>query len=105
MKRLYLISLVLMLSMASCVSNQKKEPDKGAMPSLEPPKVIGDDWSKWLVGNWQGTAKSDFGKHKNWVKGSCQMNIELALKGQFVVHKGRSQITSLSDEYIKQVKG
>ena len=105
MKRLHLISLVLMLSMASCVSNQKKEPDKGAMPSLEPPKAIDNDWSKWLVGNWQGTAKSDFGKHKDWVKGSCQMNIELALKGQFVVHKGQSQITSLSDEYIKQVKG
>ena len=104
MKRLHLISLVLMLSMVSCVSNQKKEPDKAAMPSLEPPKAMDNDWSKWLVGNWQGTAKSDFGKHKDWVKGSCQMNIELALNGQFVIRKGQSRITSLSDEYIKQVK-
>jgi hypothetical protein len=104
MKRLHLISLVLMLSMASCVSNQKKEPDKGAMPSLESPKAIDNDWSKWLVGNWQGTAKSDFGEHKDWVKGSCQMNIELALNSQFLVRKGQAQIISLSDEYVKYLK-
>ena len=59
MKKLYLISLVLMLSLVSCASNQKKESDKGNIPSLEPPKALNDDWSKWLVGNWQGTAKSD----------------------------------------------
>ena len=105
MKRLHLILLVLMLSMVSCVSNQKKEPDKGGMPSLEPPKAIDDDWSRWLVGDWQGTAKSDFGGHKDWAKGKCQLNIELALNGQFLVRKGQSQITSLSDEYIKQLKG
>jgi len=105
MKKLYLVSLVLMLSMASCVSNQKKEPDKRNIPSLEPPKALDDDWSKWLVGNWQGTAKSDFGGHKDWAKGNCRLNIELALNGQFLVRKGQSQITSLSDEYIKQLKG
>jgi hypothetical protein len=104
MKRLHLISLVLMLSMVSCVSNQKKEPDKGAMPSLEPPKAIDNDWSKWLVGNWQGTAKSDFGEHKDWVKGSCRLNIELALNSQFLVRKGQAQIISLSDEYVKYMK-
>jgi hypothetical protein len=91
--------------MVSCVSNQKKEPDKGAMPSLEPPKAIDDDWSKWLVGNWQGIAKSDFGEHKDWAKGKCLLNIELALNGQFLVRKGQSRIISLSDEYIKQLKG
>jgi len=104
MKRLFIIAQVLMLMTASCATYEKGR-DKENMPSLEPPKALEDNWSRWLVGNWQGTAKSDFGEHKDWVKGSCQMNIELALKGQFVVHKGRSQITSLSDEYIKQVKG
>jgi hypothetical protein len=105
MKRLYLVSLVLILGLVSCTSTQKKEPDKANIPSLEPPKALDDDWSKWLVGNWQGTAKSDFGKHKDWAKGKCRLNIELALNGQFVVRKGQSQITGLSDEYIKQLKG
>ena len=81
------------------------ESGKENMPSLEPPKALNDGWSKWLVGNWQGTAKSDFGKHKDWVKGKCRLSIELALNGQFLVRKGQSQITSLSDEYIKQLKG
>jgi hypothetical protein len=105
MKRLSVTLLVIMVSIASCISNQKKEPDKGNMPSLEPPKVIDDDWSKWLVGQWQGTAKSDFGEHKDWVKGRCRLNIEFALNGQFLLRKGESQITGLSDEYVKQLKG
>jgi hypothetical protein len=105
MKKLYLILLVLILSLSSCVSNQKKEPDKGNIPSLEPPKALNDDWNKWLVGSWQGTAKSDFGEHKDWAKGNCRLNIELALDGQFIIRKGQSKVTSLSDDYIKQLKG
>jgi hypothetical protein len=87
------------------MSNQKKEPDKGNMPSLASPKALNDDWSKWLVGDWQGTAKSDFGGHKDWVTGKCRLNIEFALNGQFLVRKGQSQIISMSDEYLQQLKG
>jgi hypothetical protein len=104
MKKLYFISLVLMLSLTSCVSSQKKEADKSNIPSLEPPKALNDEWSKWLVGDWQGTAKSDFGAHKDWAKGDCRLNIEFVLNGQFVIRKGQSQVTSLSDDYIKQLK-
>ena len=39
-----------------------------------------------------------------WAKGDCRLNIELALNGQFIIRKGQSQIISLSDEYIKQLK-
>lgn len=84
---------------------KKDEADKDKMLSLEPPKGIDDEWSKWLVGEWQGTAKSDFGGHKDWVKGKCRLNIELDLNGQFIVRKGKAQVISLSDEYIKQLKG
>jgi hypothetical protein len=104
MKKLSVILLIMMVSIASCVTNQKKEPDKGSIPSLASPKVLDDDWSKWLVGEWQGTAKSDFGQHKDWAKGKCRLNIELDLNGQFLVRKGEAQITSLSDEYIRQLK-
>jgi hypothetical protein len=97
--------LVGVVSFASCVSNQKKAPDKDNIPSLEPPKALDDNWSNWLAGEWQGTAKSDFGKNKDWAKGNCRMNFEFALNGQFLVRKGQSEITSLSEEYIKQLKG
>jgi hypothetical protein len=104
MKRLSVILLVMTVSIASCVSNQKKAPDKNNMPSLSSPKALNDDWSKWLIGDWQGTAKSDFGGHKDWVKGKCRLNIEFALNGQFLLRKGQAEVISLSDEYIKQLK-
>jgi hypothetical protein len=97
--------LVGVVSFASCVSNQKKAPDKDSIPSLEPPKALDDNWSNWLAGEWQGTAKSDFGKNKDWVKGNCRMNFEFALNGQFLIRKGQSEITSLSEEYIQLLKG
>ncbi|MCJ7728323.1 MAG: hypothetical protein MUO27_00325 [Sedimentisphaerales bacterium] len=105
MKRLFIVLSVMMLSMTSCMSNQKKEQDKGSMPSLEPPKALDDEWSKWLVGDWQGTAKSDFGQHKDWVKGKCRLKIELDLNGQFLVRKGQAEIIQMSDEYLRHLKG
>jgi hypothetical protein len=93
------------MAMASCVMNQKNNPVKENMPSLEPPKALDDEWSKWLIGDWQGTAKSDFGGHKDWVKGNCRMNFKLTLNGQFLVRKGKAEITGLSNEYIKHLKG
>ena len=112
MKKLYLISLVLILSFISMAydfktekeyrdidmimsilnsRNKKDKPAEANILSLEPPKALNDDWSKWLVGSWQGTAKSDFGQHKDWVKGECRLNIELALNGQFLIRKGQSE--------------
>jgi hypothetical protein len=105
MKKSSFILLIVAISMASCVMSQRKNPDKENIPSLEPPKMLDDDWSKWLIGEWQGTAKSDFGEHKDWAKGDCRMKFELALNGQFLVRKGQSEVTDLSDEYIKQLKG
>jgi len=105
MKRLSIALSIIMLAMASCMSNQKKEPDKGNMPSLASPKALNDDWSKWLVGDWQGTAKSDFGGHKDWVTGKCRLNIEFALNGQFLLRKGQAQIINMSDEYLQHLKG
>ncbi|MGA2071373.1 MAG: hypothetical protein ABSG97_08475 [Sedimentisphaerales bacterium] len=105
MKKLSAILLVITISAASCATNRVRESGKENIPSLEPPKALNDDWSKWLVGDWQGTAKSDFGQHKDWAKGDCRLNIEFALNGQFLVRKGQSRVTSLSDEYIKQLKG
>lgn len=105
MKKSSFILLAAMISMVWCMANQTKKPDESNIPSLEPPKALDDQWTKWLLGNWQGTAKSDFGKHKDWVKGDCEMSCELTLKGQFLVRKSSARVTILSDEYIKQLKG
>ena len=104
MKKMHLISLVLMLVLVSCDSSQKKVSDKGNVPSLAPPKALNDEWSKWLIGDWQGWAKSDLGKYKNWVIGNCRLHIQLDLDGQFLIREGWSRVLSLSDDYIKQLK-
>jgi hypothetical protein len=104
MKKLVLTLSVLMLGTTSCMTNQKNTPDKDEMLSLEPPKTLDDDWTNWLVGSWQGTATSDIGPHKNWVKADCRMDYELVLNGQFLQRKARSKVTALSDEYVKYLK-
>ncbi len=102
MKKLHLISLVLILGLVSCAYNQKS--DKGNIPSLATPKTLNDEWSKWLIGDWQGWAKSDFGKNKNWVIGNCRLHIQLDLDNQFLIREGWSRVLSLSDEYVNQLK-
>jgi hypothetical protein len=104
MKKLFVVSLFIAVVMTSCAVNQKKEIVKENMPSLASPKGLDDDWIKWIVGEWEGTAKSDFGKHKDWVKGKGRRQIELGLNGQFLIERGQAEITQLSAEYIQYLK-
>jgi hypothetical protein len=104
MKRLSVVLLVITVILASCAINREKEIAKESMPSLATPKSLNDDWSKWLVGEWEGLDESDMGKFKDWVKGKGWMKIELCLNGQFLIMKGRSEITELSQEYIRYLK-
>lgn len=104
MKRLSIILIVVMVSMTSCTINQRKENAKESMPSLASPKSLDDDWSKWIVGEWEGTAKSDMGKYKDWVKGEGWAKIELGLNGQFLIMKYKAKITKMSNEYLRYLK-
>jgi len=62
------------------------------------PKPIDDDWSKWLVGEWEGSGESDAGKGKGWEQ------IELGLNGQFLIMKGEAEITQITPEQIQYLK-
>jgi hypothetical protein len=92
MKRLSFLLLVVMVSLSSYAINEEKEMAKeSGTPSFQP-KPLDDDWSKWLVGEWEGSAESDVGTAKVWMK------IELGLNGQFLIMKSESIITEISDE-------
>lgn len=104
MKRLSIILLVVMTSFPSCTISQEKEIVEETMPSLVPPKGLDGDWSKWLVGEWEGSAESDIGKYKGWIKGKVCRKIELGLNGQFLIMKGKAEITQMSHEYIQYLK-
>ncbi len=97
MKRLSVILLVVMISMASCAINQGKN-TKGSKPSAFQPEPLDDDWSKSLVGEWEGYGESSAGKGKGRTK------IELGLNGQFLIMKGEAEITEIAPEQKQYLK-
>lgn len=92
MKKLSIILLVAMVSVTSCVKIQEKEMTKDIKPSSFQPKPLDDDWSKWLVGEWEFSAESDAGTGKGRTK------IEFGLNGQFLIMKSEVEITEITDE-------
>ena len=87
MKRLSILLLVVMVSLSSYAINEKKETAKESGSTSFQPEPLDDDWSKWLVGEWEGSAESDVGAGKVWAK------IDFDLNGQFLITKIESIIT------------
>jgi hypothetical protein len=83
--------------MASCAINQEKS-TKESGPSAFQPKPLDDDWSKSLVGEWEGSGESNAGKGKG------RMKIELGLNGQFLIKKGQAKITEITPEQKQYLK-
>jgi hypothetical protein len=102
MKRLSILLFVVMVSLSSYAISEKKETAKKSGSYSFQPKSLDDDWNKWLVGRWEGLAESDAGTAK------LTVNIDLGLNGQFLIMKGESKITEISDEqgrYLKDTLG
>ena len=98
MKKLIIILFIVMVGAASCAKMQKKEIAKKNGATSFQPKPLDDEWSKWLVGQWEGSGKSDAGA------GKCRTEIEFGLNGQFLIMKGESQIDEPTAEQIKYLK-
>jgi hypothetical protein len=98
MKKLLFISLFIAVILTSCAVNREKETAKENRPSAFLPKPIDDDWSKWLVGEWEGSGESNAGKGKGRVQ------IELGLNGQFLIMKGEAEITKITPEQKQYLK-
>lgn len=80
-------------SSANLPPRREAEPVKRTV-FLPPP--LTDDWTKWIVGEWQGAGGSDAGKGKGTVR------FELALGGQFLVARGEAELTELNPDYLKK---
>ncbi len=59
------------------------------------PLPLTDDWTKWIVGDWEGAGAGQGGG------GHGTAHFELALSGQFLICRGDSVITELDPEYLK----
>jgi hypothetical protein len=98
MKRLPIILLVAIVSISSFAINEEKETAKKSGSTSFQPKPLDDDWSKWLVGQWEGTAESDVGTGKCWLK------IDFGINGQFLIMNSESEINEISDEQRQYLK-
>ena len=98
MKKLLILLLVAMVSLSSCAINQEKEIAEESKPSSFQPEPLDDEWSKWLVGEWEGIVESDVGAGKLWTK------IDFGLNGQFLIMKSESEITEISEEQRQYLK-
>lgn len=114
MGKLSVLSMVTMLAVASCATNQEKkaaessanqeESVEAGAPILVPPKPLDDAWSRWLVGQWDCSAESDIPGFKKWVRGTGQMTAEPGLGGQFLLTKMEGKMTQLSEEYLEYLR-
>jgi hypothetical protein len=98
MKKSSVILLVVMVSLSSyAISKEIKTTKKSTSYSFQP-KPLDDDWSKWLVGEWEGSAESDVGAAKICTK------IDFGLNGQFLMMKSECETTEISDEQKQYLK-
>ena len=94
MKHVSIVLLIVMVSMASCAINKEKEIAEESKPSSFQPEPLDDEWSKWLVGEWE----FEFGEAESI---SSVMKAELGLNGQFLILKYESEFT---DEHKEEPK-
>lgn len=97
MKKLFIVSLFVAVVMTSCAvkeTNIAKENN----PAAFLPKPIDDEWSRFLIGEWEGTGESDAGT------GKARVKIEFALNGQFLIKKGEALVTEITPEQKKYLK-
>lgn len=81
MKKTVLVVLCFFIFLSLPVLAQEQEAKKSEteMAAMAPPQPLDDNWSKWMVGEWEGWSESAMGKSKVWMK--C----EFGLDGQFVM--------------------
>ena len=98
MNRLSTLLLVVMVSLSSYATNQEKEKAKEGGSASFQPKPLDGAWSKWLVGQWEGSFESDVGT------GKIRTKIEFGLNGQFLMMKSEAEITEITDKQRQYLK-
>ncbi len=100
----FIVLSVMVVCAASCATNQEKPAGAEGTLTLEPPGPLDDEWSRWLVGEWETSAESDLGEFKNWVKGEGRMRAVLGLGEQFLIVKMDGTVSEISDEYLRHLR-
>ncbi|MCU0917819.1 MAG: hypothetical protein MUC88_25140 [Planctomycetes bacterium] len=72
--------------------------------ALGPPQGLDDEWSRWLVGEWESSSESDQAGFKSWVRGTGRVKVEVGIGGQFLMVTKQGRVTHLSDEYVQHLR-
>jgi len=114
MKRLSILLLVVMVSLTSCAINKTHEITKKNGSSTHQPKPLDDDWSKWLVGEWnvvsgESSVADESGKVgkidlEEQGTGAGGFKIELGLNGQFLIMKSWAETGEMTPDQMKYFK-
>jgi hypothetical protein len=96
MKRTSLFLLVVATIIALPLMSLEQDSNKGSKRSMFLPKPLDDDWTRWIIGQWEGSGDSTAGKGKGTSK------IELGLNGQFLIFSGEAEITEINADYLKK---
>jgi len=88
------IAAAITLPLMSHSQEPAKEPKR---PMFLPPPPA-DEWTKWIVGEWEGSGQSDTGHGKGIER------FELALGGQFLISRGEAKITKMTPEQASYLK-
>jgi hypothetical protein len=91
-----LLAVALCVVLSSCSTPMKTTTEVKRPMFLPPP--LADDWSKWIVGGWEGSGDSDTGQGRGIER------IEFALNGQFLMFRGEATITGISQEQADYLK-
>jgi len=97
MKRLPVILLAVMLVVTSCATSQRDKTAHENRPGVFQPKPLDDEWSQWIVGEWEGSVEGDAGQ--GW-----SVTIEPALNGQFLIFRSQADLTTMPPEQIQYLK-
>lgn len=96
--RLSITLVAVMMGLASCALEQRKETVEGHASSDLLPRPLDDEWSSWIVGEWRVVGESQSGKGEGW------MTIEPALNGQFLVYRYETRVTEITAQQIQDLK-
>ena len=86
------IIALIIASSQSQETKRSKEKSKDMKPERFNPPPLSDDWSKWLLGEWEGAGQSDTGRGRGMVR------VEMGLNGQFRIHREEAVITEMTPE-------
>jgi hypothetical protein len=96
MKLAPMLVVAFSFTLSSCTSPTKATTE--TRPIMFFPQPLNDEWSRWLVGEWEGAGASDTGQ------GSGIERIEFTLSGQFLISRGEAKLTEITPEHADYMR-